>query len=79
MKKLLVVVVAVAVGFAFTSCKKNCICSGNYKFFIEGMPDQEVPIPPTSVGELSKSECESYKWNFEVPEGATFTFACKSE
>jgi len=82
MKKVLVVVVAIAVGFAFTSCKKNCNCSGSYKVDVAGMPTQEYTLASTSIGQMSKTECESYKYDPQVTvPGATVTadIKCKSE
>jgi len=80
MKKVLIVVVAVAVGFAFTSCKKNCNCSGLTKVEVEGLPPIEQKWT-FDAGKLSKSDCEAFKWDLgtQLPEGATFTYECKSE
>ena len=80
MKKLLVVLGVVAVGFAFTSCKKDCICNSK----VLDADGKVVEFPGTmkdqSVGELSKSDCEAYKVPaLSLGEGYKFEFECKSK
>jgi hypothetical protein len=70
MKKLFVVLGVVAFGFCFTSCKKDCKCS----ITLDGT---EV-LAPTSVGEMSKSDCESYKYDMTAF-GSSSKLTCKSE
>ncbi len=74
MKKLLAVVAVVAVGFAFTSCKKDCVCSGTVK--IDGLPD--ITVPETPVGEMSTSDCKAYNYDYGTP-GAKADITCKSK
>ena len=82
MKKLLVVLGVVAFGFAFTSCKKDCKCSGTVKMEAEGMDPMEQKIDFTTPDKMSKSDCESYVYKYDaaIP-GATVTsdVKCKAE
>ena len=73
MKKLLVVVAVVAVGFAFTSCKKDCVCSG--KVTVLGI---ETVVPEYSAGEMSTADCEAVKYAAAAP-GAVVDVKCKSK
>jgi hypothetical protein len=70
MKKLFVVLGVVAFGFAFTSCKKDCKCSITF--------DGQEVLAPTSVGELSKSDCEAYKYDMSLFDSSS-KLTCKSE
>ena len=70
MKKLLVVLGVVAFGFAFTSCKKDCIC----KWSGENLPDElKAEI---NLGKLSKSDCEGKLPAIDMP---GFTYKCESK
>jgi len=52
MKKLFVVLVAVAFCFGATSCKKDCFCAWKG----DGLTDEQKK--EINVGQLSKSDCE---------------------
>jgi hypothetical protein len=82
MKKVFLVLCVAAIGFAFTSCKKDCVCSGSYKIEIDGIDPIEYTLPATSVGEMKVSDCESYDWKYDgATPGATVTYdiTCKAE
>ena len=54
MKKLFVVLCVAAIGFAFTSCKKDCVCNWTGK---------DLPAEITKdidAGKMSKKDCEAY-------------------
>jgi len=82
MKKLFLLLGVAAFCFAATSCKKSCVCEGTYKGEVEGIDPIEYTLPPTTVGEMSKADCESFKWGIpvELP-GYTYTYdiTCKAE
>ena len=61
MKKLVVLLAIAAISFGFTSCKKNCTCTGTSVMKIEGEEDVKTNVN-YSAGKMSKSECESYKY-----------------
>ena len=76
MKKAFLVVACVCFVVAATSCKKDCVCSG--KATIEGLAS--VTIPEQSVGEMSKSDCESYKYEAKgFPAEAKIEVTCTSK
>ena len=64
MKKLLVVLGVVAVGFAFTSCKKDCVCTGTVK--VEGQADVKVD---QNVGSMKSADCKNDLYKFTKPAG----------
>ena len=78
MKKLLIIFGVVVFSFAFFSCKKQCVCSGT----IEANGNVERALDKESVGEMKKSECESYDYPFKsvVPEATVVKkVTCKAE
>jgi len=72
MKKLFVVLCVAAIGFAFTSCKKECVCTGTQTLLGE---ETNVEV---KVGEMSKKDCEAYKYEVKT-EGVEVNVTCKSE
>jgi hypothetical protein len=86
MKKLFVVFIAATFCLGIISCKKNCICKGEYTTKFEQMgvviEEQTITVPPTSIGQFSKSDCEAYHWfPNDVVDHFDYTIdvTCKSE
>ena len=80
MKKVFLVLCVVAIGFAFTSCKKDCKCSGSYEYTLLDEP-YKIEIPEYSAGELKKADCEAVTFTLPagLPDDVKLTFTCKSE
>jgi hypothetical protein len=78
MKKVFVVLCAVAIGFAFTSCTKDCVCTGEY-----GVKDVLViPVNETFTG-VKSADCKDDYWklpaDYEKPECFVMTVKCEAK
>jgi len=81
MKKLFVVLVAVAFCFAAISCKRECKCVGTYEAKKDGVVVEEGKIDHIA-GQMTQSDCKKFEYipYFEDP-GVTVTMyiTCTSE
>lgn len=69
MKKVFLVLCVAAIGFAFASCKKDCVCSWKGDNLPEALQGE------ITVGQLSKSDCEGKLPAIDYPE---FSYSCES-
>jgi len=77
MKKLLVGVGVVAMGFAFTSCTKDCVCTGEYG--VEGLMQKVDQTFPDVKSADCKDDMFQLPAGFVKPEGFKNTIKCESK